>query len=190
MIVVGVSMIIGFWFYQRFNPEIFMGQEGEVIGQQEINANPTGNYAGKTAGQGILHLTGKEEAEQLGNTQWVTITTEEIVGTDVYRLKPWVDPYSLTRARTSGGRSVSTGRRAPETTKGPALRAEAYQEYYLVKLPDSTYVLAQFSQVFAGKIKKEVKIYGKRRNDGFGEYCGTVRAGSTYDKKAGDSGKG
>ena len=126
----------------------------------------------------------------MGNTQWVTITTEEIVGTDVYRLKPWVDPYSLTRARTFGGRSVSTGRRALETTKEPALRAEAYQEYYLVKLPDSTYVLAQFSQVFAGKIKKEEKIYGKRRNDGFGEYCGTVRAGSTYDKKAGDSGKG
>ena len=93
----------------------------------------------------------------MGNTQWVTITTEEIVGTYVYRLKPWVDPYSLTRVRTSGGRSVSTGRRAPETTKGPALRAEAYQEYYLVKLPDSTYVLAQFGGVFAGKIKKEEK---------------------------------
>ena len=53
MIVVGVSMIIGFWFYQRFNPEIFMGQEGEVIGQQEINANPTGNYAGKTVFRGF-----------------------------------------------------------------------------------------------------------------------------------------
>lgn len=102
----------------------------------------------------------------MGNTQWVTITTEEIVGTYVYRLKPWVDPYSLTRVRTSGGRSVSTGRRAPETTKGPALRAEAYQEYYLVKLPDSTYVLAQFGGVFAGKIKKEEKItlpIGQRR---------------------------
>lgn len=52
------------------------------------------------------------------------------------------------------------------TTKGPALRAEAYQEYYLVKLPDSTYVLAQFGGVFAGKIKKEEKItlpIGQRR---------------------------
>lgn len=153
-IFVAASMIAGFLFYQRFQPEIFMAPEEKVIGAEEIHADPSGNYSGKTAGEGIVHLNGINELEQLNSSDYVTVTTEEIIATDVYGRKPWVDPYRLTGMRMSSGRTVSTGRRAKEATKGPAVRAEAYQEYYLIRLPDFRYCLAQLSPAYVRRLNK------------------------------------
>lgn len=157
-VVVAASMAVGFLFYQRFQPESFMKEEGEAVSMADIHADPTGNHAGKTAGEDIPRLTGREELEQLIVGDYAAITTKEIMATNVYSLKPWVDPYSLTKIRLSSGRTASTGRRASEATKGPGARAEAYQEYYLVRLPDSAYCLAQFSAAYERKIKQEEEI--------------------------------
>lgn len=153
-ILVAASMAAGFLFYQRFQPELLMKPEGEIIGMAQINANPIGNYSGKTAGEDVPHLNRIEELEQLSSNAYVSVTTGEMISTDVYGLKPWVDPYSLTKVRSSGGRMVSTGRRAPAVTKGPAVRAEAYQEYYLIRLADSGYCFAQVSAAYAWQLKE------------------------------------
>lgn len=158
IIIVAVSMAVGFLFYQHFQPEIFMMPEEEIIGTAEIKADPSRNYSGKTAGEGIVHLNGAKELEQLSGSDYVTITTKEIIATNVYGLKPWVNPYSLTQMRLSGGRMVSNGRRAAEATRGRAVRAEAYQEYYLIRLPDSGYCLAQVSEAYVRRLKKGEEV--------------------------------
>lgn len=123
--VVAASMVAGFMFYQRFSPEGFMMKEGAVVSMADIHADPTGNHAGKAAGEDIPRLTGREELGQLIVGDYAAITTKEIMATNVYSLKPWVDPYSLTKIRLSSGRTASTGRRASEATKGSGVRAEA-----------------------------------------------------------------
>ncbi len=183
LIAVAFSMIIGFWFYQRFQPEILMKTEGEVITAADISANPIGNYSGKTAGEGIPHLSGKEDFEELGSSDYVTVTTKEIIHTNIYGLKSWVNPTSLTRRRMSGGRTVSTGKRAPKVRKGPGVRAEAYQEYYLIRLADSTYCFARLSAAYVWRLKKEEEItlpMGKKQATSPEERNYLAEAGERY----------
>ena len=158
ILFVAFSMAAGFLFYQRFSPEAFLTPKEEIIGEAEIQADPSESYTGKTAGEGIPHLSGIAEYDQLSTYDYVTVTTDEIISTDIYGLKPWVDPYSLTRMRLSGGHTVSTGRRAPEVREGLAVRAEAYQEYYLIRLPDAGYCLAQFSEAYVRQLNQEEEV--------------------------------
>ncbi len=158
ILFVAASMVAGFLFYQRFSPEAFLMPKEEIIGEAQIQADPSESYTGKTAGEGIPHLSGIAEYDQLGTYDYVSVTTDEIISTDVYGLKPWVDPYSLTRMRLSGGHTVSTGRRAPEVREGLAVRAEAYQEYYLIRLPAAGYCLAQFSEACVRQLNQEGEV--------------------------------
>ncbi len=50
-------------------------------------------------------------------------------------------------------RGVSTGRKAPEATDNPVQALQHYQEYYLIRLADGTYILAQFGGDYKDKIE-------------------------------------
>ena len=63
IIFVAASMVAGFLFYQRFSPEAFLTPEEEIIGEAQIQADPSENHTGKTAG-------------------------EEIISTNIYGIKP------------------------------------------------------------------------------------------------------
>ena len=88
IIFVAFSMVAGFLFYQRFSPEAFLTPKEEIIGEAQIQADPSENHTGKTAGEGIPHLSGTAEYDQLGTYDYVSVTTDEIISTDVYGLKP------------------------------------------------------------------------------------------------------
>lgn len=139
--VVVISYILAFMTYQRIDPEKFIRPDGTQL-----------------AGEDIPRLSGREEFEALAGTEPVTAEPEEVVATGVYGLKPWVDPYKITRTTTPNGRMVGTGRRAPDATDSAAMAVEHYQEYYLIRLPDQTYILAQFGRMYREEMERGVAV--------------------------------
>ena len=153
VIVVLIALVVAFLFYQRFQPEVFMNKAGEAVGMADIQSDLTKSYTGKTAGDDIPRIASAEELEQLTENEYVTAVPKSIVETGIYGLKPWVDPYEITKGRTSGGRLYSTGRKAPEVTDMLTVTAEYYREYYLIGLKDSSYILAQFDASYKKAIE-------------------------------------
>ena len=69
-----------------------------------------------------------------------------------------MNPYEITRRRNSRGRLVNTGQRAPDATDSIVISVEYYQEYYLVKLPDRTYILTQFSDIYRDRLTADGSV--------------------------------
>ncbi len=135
--IAAVSFVLAFLTFQGIDPEKFIRPDSTHL-----------------AGEDTPRLSGREEFEALAETDFVTAEPEEVIATGVYGLKPWVDPYKITRASMPNGRTVSTGRRAPDATDNAIMAAEHYQEFYLIRLPDRTYILAQFDRIYREEIEK------------------------------------
>lgn len=189
VIIVVFCMVIAFLVFRNLNPESFIKPDGTPVTQDRIAASPGEDYAGKAAGEDILRLSGSSDLEKLGAGSYATAETSEAVATGIYGLKPWVDPYAVTKIRNSRGRLVSSGRKAPEVTGDIITSTEYYQEYYLVKLPDGTYILAQFSDVYKDKMVNGEAVLlpiGIRKTNSsavrqaLGDICREYGADSTY----------
>lgn len=83
-----------------------------------LRENPSVSYAGRLPEADIPRIASIEDFEAVTGNQHVTPVWAELVETGVYGLKPWVDPYSITKARSSSGHLYSTGRKAPEAGSG------------------------------------------------------------------------
>lgn len=151
--VIMLSLIVAFLVYRSIDPGKIIKPDSEPVTCAQIAAEPQKSYTGKTAGGDIPRLAGSSDfADIVGNT-CVTAETQEIVATGIYSLNPWVDPYEITKMRNSRGRMVSTGRKAPEVTDSALQAVEYYQEYYLIRLEDGTYILAQFADSYRQKLE-------------------------------------
>lgn len=126
--IVVVSFILALLTFRGIDPEKFIKPDSTQI-----------------AGEDIPRLSGSEEFEALVGTNPVTAEPEEVVATGVYGLKPWVNPYKAGRGN---------GRRAPDATDSMVTAIKDYQEFYLIRLPDQTYILAQFSGIYRDEIEK------------------------------------
>lgn len=135
--IVIVSFILAFMVYQKIDPEKIIKPDSAQM-----------------AGEDTPRLSGRDEFEALVGTDPVTAEPEEVVATGVYGLKPWVDPYKIARTTMPNGRRVSTGRRAPDATDSAIMAVEHYQEFYLIRLPDQTYILAQFGRMYREEIER------------------------------------
>lgn len=135
--VVAASFILAFMTYRKIDPEKFIRPDSTHLAEEDTP-----------------RLSGREEFEALAGTEPVTAEPGEVVATGVYGLKPWVDPYKIARTTMPNGRTVSTGRRAPDATDNAAMAVEHYQEYYLIRLPDQTYILAQFGRMYREEIER------------------------------------
>lgn len=135
--IVIVSLILAFMVYQKIDPEKFIKPDSSQM-----------------AGEDTPRISGREEFVALVGTDPVTAEPEEVIATGVYGLKPWVDPYKIARTTMPNGRTVSTGRRAPDATDSAVMAVEHYQEFYLIRLPDQTYILAQFGRMYREEIER------------------------------------
>lgn len=183
IMAVMVSLIVGFIFYQHFQPEILSSPGEETVDAAQIKAAPWEAYSGKMAGEGILHLKGREDLEGVNSGDHAVINTKELIATDVYGLKSWVDPYSLTKRRITRRTMVSTGKRAAQVRKGPGWRPESYQEYYLVRLPDASYCFARIPEAYVRQLKQDGEItlpIGQKRNTSQAEQSYLTEIGSDY----------
>lgn len=153
-----ISLFAGYLTFQRVNPDAFLKKEGPPVTMEQISENSAKNYTGKTAGSDIPRITGIGDFDTMDSAQYATAEPSKIIATGIYSLRPWVDPYEVTKGKTSSGRLYSTGRRAPDATDTPLTAPDAYQEYYLIQLPDGTYILAQFSDSYRRAIERGEKV--------------------------------
>ena len=184
-----LAFIAAFLFFRRFEPEAFLKKEGVPVGMEEIKADISKSYTGKTAGEDIPRIASAGDFGSITGSEYVTCVPTGVVETGIYSLKPWVDPYEITKGRNSKGRLYSTGRRAPEITDMPAADAEYYREYYLIELEDSSYILAQFSASYQKKIEDGERVVlpvglKKTNSDAaksaLKDICGMYHADHTY----------
>lgn len=154
VIIAIISLILAFLVFANLNPEGWIKKEGAPVLLTDIPAGDSGAYTGKTAGDDVKKLTGSKELEDIIGTQYISAVPKEVIKTGVYGLKPWLDPYKITSARNGRGRMYRTGRKAAEATNKSLFAVSSYIEYYLIKLPDDTYILAQFSDTCRKAIEK------------------------------------
>lgn len=145
MLIVAGCLVIAFLVYKNVNPENFVKADTSPVSAKEIDSSTRDTYIGRVAGDDVPRLTEYDQLEGIIGVGCMTVETTNIIKTGIYGLKPWVDPYEVNKTRTSTGRMVRSGIRAPEVTDNIVQAATDYQEYYLVELPDQSMVLAQFS---------------------------------------------
>ena len=104
------------------------------------------DHIGKPAGNDIPRIEDIQTWEDTWQTSYVTIEPAEIISTGVGTRHPWIDTY------TSSTRRRGSRRRADVTIMAFDVLDE-YAEYFIIKLPDGSYILAQMSIDDARKIK-------------------------------------
>lgn len=107
------------------------------------------DYIGRPAGDDIPRIEDVQTWEDTWQTSCVTIEPIGIISTGIGVRHPWVSAYTNTRRR---GRRGGPRRRADVMNAALDVLDE-YGEYYLLRLPDESYILAQMSVDDARKIK-------------------------------------
>lgn len=139
----------------KWNPEDLLKKTQTPITLKDIEKNKAVSYTGSLAGDDIPRLSGAEDFENLlYDVDFATAEPVELIPTGVYSLKPWVSPYAAHK-RNRGRRS---GKRKAEVIQSGFDLHEDYNPYYIIKLPDGSYILAQIPSGKAAAIKKGKSI--------------------------------
>ena len=131
---------------------ILKGKEETVTLAMTENGLPE-DFIGKPAGNDIPRIEDVKTWEDTWQTSYVTIESTEIISTGIGTRHPWIDTYtSSTRRRGS--------RRRADVTSMVFDVLDEYAEYFIVRLPDGSYILAQMSIDDARKLKagKEITL--------------------------------
>lgn len=130
------------------------------------------DYIGMPAADDIPRIEDAEGWEDTWQTSCVTVEPTEIISTGVGARHPWVDAYTSTRR---GGQ-----RYRPDVSDMAFDVLDEYGEYFLIQLPDGSYILAQISAddaraLKAGKritlpVGKKVGVYQQALKE-LGELC-------------------
>ncbi|MDE5931860.1 MAG: hypothetical protein K2H40_05175, partial [Lachnospiraceae bacterium] len=109
-------------------------------------------YIGMPAADDIPRIEDAESWEDTWQTSYVTIEPIGIVSTGVGARHPWVSAYTSTRR---GGQ-----RHRPDVSDMAFDVLDEYGEYFLIQLPDQSYILAQMSVDDARALKagKEIAL--------------------------------
>lgn len=158
-IIAWVSTILGLIlatvFFLRWHPEHLWQHKGEPVTMAEIESNLAKDYSGMVAGDDIFRLSGAADFEDVWYYHnYVTAEPIGIISTDVYSLKSWVNPYVQTGKRHRN----YTGKRKAEVITSKLNLWEDYNPYYLLELPDHTYLLAQIPSDQAEAIARGKKV--------------------------------
>lgn len=146
-----LSLICASVLFLKWNPETFFKQDERLVTMYDIEQGGAADFSGFAASEDITRLTGAADfSEILYDLDYVTAEPVGIVPTGVYSLKPWVSRYNT---RTYKGRTRTGSRRNEVSTSSLDIWGN-YNQYYLLELPDHTYILAQIPQTEAGAIEK------------------------------------
>lgn len=150
-----LGLIVAVFFFLRWHPESFWQNREKPVTMQEIEADLARDFSGETAGYDIFRLNGAADFEDTwAYYNYVTAEPVGIVSTGVYSLKEWVNPYSrkMHHGRTYGQK------KKPEVVVSKLDIWEDYNQYYLLELPDHSYILAQIPPKQADLISRGQKV--------------------------------
>lgn len=147
------AIIVGILVEENLSIESMLRRnEGPVTLSMTENGLPD-EYVGRPAADDIPRIKDGETWEDTWQTSYITVEPISIVSTGLGVRHPWVSAY------TSSGRRGGPRRRADVASTSFDIFGE-YGEYYLIQLPDESYILAQMSNDDARKLKagKEITL--------------------------------
>lgn len=153
VVSVVAALFVAAVFFVSWTPDFLSLSKEPPVTQSDISKNKIRNYAGYPAGPDIPRLNGAADfAKMPYSTGYATAQPTAIVPTNIYRLKPWVNPYETKTYK--GRRLSSTGQRKPAIRQSDLPFLEDYSQYYLLQLPDKSYILAQLPPADAAAAAK------------------------------------
>ncbi|MDE7016496.1 MAG: hypothetical protein K2P65_02825 [Lachnospiraceae bacterium] len=151
-VAVIVSLIISFFVVKSIGVEsILRGKEEQVTLAMTEDGFPE-DHIGMPAGDDIPRITDAATWEDTWQTSFVTIESSNVIPTGIGSRHPWISAYSNTRR---GGQ-----RHRPDVSNMAFDVLDEYAEYFLLQIPDGSYILAQMPSDVARKLKagKEVTM--------------------------------
>lgn len=150
-IAVIAAILISTFVVKNISVEsILKGSEAPVTLAMTETGLPK-DFIGKPAGDDIPRIEDAKTWEDTWQTSYVTIEPIDIISTGIGTRHPWIDTY------TSSTRRRGSRRRADVTSTALDVLDE-YAEYFILELPDESYILAQMSTDDARKLKTGRKI--------------------------------
>ena len=147
-----IALVCAALLFINWNPESLFQSEQPPVTMRDIEQN-RGDFTGFPAGADIPRLYSAADFTEISvAVEYVTVEPVGIVETDVSSLKPWVDHYNT---HTYNGRTTTGSRRAQVKVSGFDWN---YLPYYLLELPDHTYIVAQIPQESAKAVQRGERI--------------------------------
>lgn len=138
---------------------LWMLQKGEAVNSADIVSSDSDDWlgivCGREAGEGIRHLTGGEEWEELSGAEYVTMEPSRVYKIRVYALADWANPSRHSRNGTYKGAKDRTKTMPFDYLWGyaPYLGME-YNPYYIVELQDGSRILSMMSRSAASRASR------------------------------------
>lgn len=150
-VAVIIGIIVGGFLSKNLGLESILRGKEQAVTLAMAEETFTDNIIGMPAGRDIPRI---ESAQIWSDTWWdvscITVEPTKIISTGIAVRHPWVSPYY--RSRRTG-----TRKRA-DVTYSILDVFDEYAEYYLLQLPDKSYILAQMPVDYVWKIKLGQKV--------------------------------
>ncbi|MCI8886877.1 MAG: hypothetical protein HFG70_02215 [Hungatella sp.] len=141
-----VGILVGVFVAKGIGVESMLRGKEEPVSLAMTESGMPEEIIGMPAGSDIPRIEDAQTWEDTWATSYITIEPESIISTGIGARYSWVSAY------TSGSRRGGP-RKRPEVTKMALDIFGEYGEYFLLELPDHSYILAQLPQDAAKKVK-------------------------------------
>ena len=148
-----IGIVVGVFVAKGIGVESMLRGKEEPVSLAMTEGGLQDDFVGLPAGSDIPRVSTAEEWEDTWATSLVTVEPASIIPTGIGARYSWVSAYANSGRR--GG-----PRKRPDVNNMTFDILGEYGEYFILELPDHSYILAQISQDDAKKIKagKEVTL--------------------------------
>lgn len=144
-IAVIVALVVGVYVGKTIGVESMLRKNLEPVTLAKTEEGLPEECIGRPAADDIPRIQDFAAWEEAWDMDYITIEPKNIISSGLGVRYPWVSIYSRSR---KGGQ-----RRKPDVMNTKFDIFNEYGEYYLVQLPDDSYVLAELSLEDARKVK-------------------------------------
>lgn len=141
-----IALIVGVIVARSIGVESMLRGKEEPVSLAMTEEGLYEDFIGLPAGDDIPRVENAQDWEDTLSVSCVTIEPVNIIPTGIGARSAWVDAY------TNSGRRGGPRRRADVTRMSLDFLGE-YSEYFLLQLPDQSYILAQISADDARKLE-------------------------------------
>lgn len=149
-VAVIASLAVGVLVAEKLPLESMLRGKEEPVTLAMTEEGLQEDYVGMPAADDIPRIEDVESWEDTWQTSCITVEPTEIISTGIGARHPWVDAYTSTRR---GGQ-----RYRPDVSDMAFDVLNEYGEYFLLQLPDQSYILGQISTDDARALKAGKKI--------------------------------
>ena len=148
-----VALIVGVFLMNTIGVESILRGKEEPVTLAMTEDGLQEDFVGRPAGDDIPRITDIQEWDDTWASSCVTIEPLSVIPTGIGARYSWVGAY--TNASRRGG-----ARRKADVTRTSLDFMGEYGEYFILQLPDQSYILAQLPKDVARKVKagKEVTL--------------------------------